>query len=318
MIAKLDTAIQIGSGVAVVTLVYLLSTWIMQRNQILDNEIAYSRPSKLEVDVLRGYGNLSRLVDKQWSTMNQGAGNFLPIVQSYNRRGGLQFTYSFWIKVDTRSGGADVAQTVLLLRGDRRLFSWRRHTAADPDKQTPERVEEFGPDVLLKCPLIRFGKAFDEVVVEFNTLSDPNASFKIASSPASGPGGDRRNALSLIQGKWCMMTFAFEDNVGISNFEDGIMVRFYLNDDLYHTHRQLGAFKRNQGDLHVAPNGDRDNANINIGDIRYFNYAVSPSSVATLYRAGPPKHQATDLEQRNDGEPLYLSEYNKLDIYNST
>lgn len=315
MITK-NTAIQIGVGIVVVTLVYMLSMWIMQRDQILDEEVAYMRPTKLSVDVLRGYGSLARLADKQWSTMNQSATNFLPIVQSYNRRGGLQFSYSFWIKVDTMQGGAQVAGGSILLQGDRRAFKWRKVTQGDADLGIPDKTVDFGPTVLLKCPHIRFGQSFDEIVVEFNTLNDPGSSMTITSSPETGP-ENRHNALSLIQGRWAMLTFAFEDNVGISNFEDGIMVRMYLNEDLYHTHRQKGAFRRNQGDLFLGPGFDQSNNNVHIGDIRYFNYALPPKDVAELYARGPPRYQTEEIQQTGEGDPLYLSEYNKLDIYNS-
>lgn len=311
-----NTVIQIGVGVVVVVLVYLLSMWIMQRDQILDHEVAYMRPTKLAVDIMRGYGSLARLADKQWSTMNQAAVNFLPIVKSYNRRGGLQFSYSFWVKIDTRQGGAQLANQTILLRGDRRLFKWNKVTLGDKATGVADDNQEFGPDILVKCPHIRFGDSFDELVVEFNTLADPNASFKISSSPNPGP-KERRNALSLMQGRWAMLTFAFEDNVGISNFEEGIMVRVYLNDDLYYTHRQKGAFRRNQGDLYMAPDFDQSINNVQIGDIKYFNYALPPRDVTEMYGRGPPKRQAEELQQRGSGDPLYLSEYNKLDIYNA-
>ena len=311
-----NAVIQVVVGIAIVFLVYMLSMWVMQRDQILDQEVAYMRPTKLSVDVIRGYGDMARLSDKQWSTMNQAATNFLPIIKSYNRQGGLQFSYSFWIKVDTMQGGAQIAGQTILLRGDRKLYKWRKDTKGNKTLGIIDKSEEFGPDVLVKCPHIRFGKAFDEIIVEFNTLNNPHASFKITSSPEPGP-RERRNALSMIQGRWAMLTFAFEDNVGISNFEDGIMVRVYLNEDLYYTHRQRGAFKRNQGDLFLAPGFDRSINNVRIGDIKYFNYAMPPADVAKIYRYGPPKHQTDELQQRGESNPLYLSEFNKLDVYNA-
>jgi len=312
-------AIQIAAGVAIVMLVYLLSMWIMQRDQILNQDVAEMRPSKLTVDILRGYGNMTLLADKQWTTMNQVSTSFLPILRSYNRRGGLQFSYAFWVKIDTRSGANEIAGQTLLLRGDRRLFKWRKLVKGDAQRGIPDAVSDQGPDVLVKCPHIRFGKTYDELVVEFNTLNDPSASYRITPKPDGAPGdvGDRRNALSLMQGRWALLTFAFEDNVGISNFEDGIMVRFYVNDSLYHTHRQTGTLKYNQGDLYVAPNFDRSIQNVTIGDIRYYNYAVPPKEVDAVFRNGPPTKPAEELQQRGSSDPLYLSEYNKLDIYNN-
>lgn len=309
--------IQVAVGVGVITLVYMLAMWIMQRDEILDHEVAYMRPNKLGVDIIRGYGDLARISDKQWSTMNQAATNFLPIIKSYNRRGGLQFSYTFWIKVSTQQGGAKVADQSILLQGDRRLFRWRKITDGDTDMGIATKTEDAGPAVLVKCPHIRFGRAFDELVVEFNTLQDPDASFTITSDPAPGPGA-RRNALSTIQGRWAMLTFAFEDNVGISDFEDGIMVRFYLNEDLYYTHRQKGAFRRNQGNLFLAPGFDQSAQGVLIGDIKYFNYAMPPNDVTELYRRGPPKRMMEELQQSGESTPLALSEYNKLDVYNST
>lgn len=311
-----DSVIQICVGLVIVILVYLLSMWIMQRDQILDEEVAYMRPTKLSVDVLNGHANLSNLADKQWNTMNQAATNFLPILKSYNRRGGLQFSYSFWIKIDTRSGGTQLANQSILLHGDRTPYRWHKNTRGNQEIGTPNTSHTYGPTMLVKCPHIRFGRTFDEIIVEFNTLTDPHVAYAITPTSKPGP-GERRNALSLMQGKWAMLTFAFEDNVGISNFEEGIMVRTYLNDDLYHTHRQRGAFRRNQGDLFVAPNLDRSINNVMVGDIRYHNYAIQPEEVSRLFRDGPPNRASDEVQQRSDPGPLYLSEYNKLDIYNT-
>lgn len=309
-----NTLLQVGVATALVVVVYLLSMGLLQRDGVLDHEVARMRPTDLRVDVLRGYGNLSTLADLRWTTVNQSAPHFLPLLKSYNRRGGAQFTYSLWLRVNPRSGGAALAGRSLLLRGDRRMFKWRKHTAGDPARDIPAREEAFGPGVLIKCPHIRFGASFDELVVEYNTLGSPHEAFTLASSPEPGP-MERRNALSLVQGRWAMLTFVFEDNVGISSFEEGIRVSVYLNDDLYYTHRQAGALRLNQGDLHLAPGFDRGNHDVDIGDVAYYNTALSPDDVAERFREGPPRQPTRAIQQAGDAEPLHLSEYNKLDVY---
>jgi hypothetical protein len=323
-----NTLLQVLAGVVVVVLVYHMCLWILQRDQLV-SAINDATDAWQDTLVLDGWVDAASVGDRTWSTINPYAYNYVPISRSFNRKGGAQFTYAFWLRLSDVSP-ANVAGKTLLLRGDKRAFSWVRSQQKPPgmeDSAGPNPVNETVTDVLVKCPRIRFGERFDDLVVEFNTLADPDARVRITSDP--DPYSDatlRHNLLSLIPTKWVLMTFTFEDNVAIDDFEDGIIVRFYLNDTLYQTSRLRSALRLNQGDLCVAPTslgadgsggGSPPLASARLGDVRYLNYALQLEDVRKLFKQGPPTKPAS-LGDRYASEPLYLSEYNKLDVYNSS
>jgi hypothetical protein len=54
-----------------------------------------------------------------------------------------------------------------------------------------------------------------------------------------------------------------------------------------------------------------------VGNVTYHNYALSTVDCARIYNDGPPTYAAKNVAGGGMGEPLFLSEYNKLDIYNT-
>jgi hypothetical protein len=104
-----------------------------------------------------------------------------------------------------------------------------------------------------------------------------------------------------------------------------VSVRFYLNDSLNSTFTTNNALKQNNGDFGLMPftpgigtkAATETIANATVGNMQYYNYAVSSEDVAANYRAGPPMYAARDVNSGAIGEPLFLTEYNKLDIYNT-
>ncbi|GAX84771.1 hypothetical protein CEUSTIGMA_g12193.t1 [Chlamydomonas eustigma] len=273
-------------------------------------EPSKATPLKLQAVILDGYAESSVVADTSWSTVNSSSQNYVTLSRSFNRRGGAQFSYSIWVKVmdPTKVPGA-----TLFLRGDPNVYTWSA-TPIDGSSATT------WTDCMIKCPRVMFGASFDELIVQFNTIADPSASITI-SSTSNEPAGDtltRQNALTLTLQRWALFTFSFEDNVAIDDFEDGVLVRFYLNDTLYYSGSAPSALRQNNGDLCLTPTiGDLSPlTGVTVGNLTYYNYAVGTQIVQNVYQKGPPKYAAT-LNGSGIGEPLYLSEYNKLDIYNT-
>lgn len=335
------TAVQVVGGVLVTLAIYVLSLWIMNKDQLVANPNQL-RPPKLKAVVLNGFIDTAAAADTAWSTVNQAATNYVSLDRSYNRIGGAQFSYSFWLQLRDTSVD-NVAGKTLILRGDRHAYNWNA-TKTDPTTKAKTIVGSW-QDVLIKCPRIRFGKTFDELVVEFNTLDSPSGGHVVvAPEPQSDDAKDsydptmRFNAVKLVQNRWALLTFTFEDGVAINDFENGVRVRFFLNDLLYQTSSTQSALRQNNGDFFLLPSVKTDPANIaatssentsysastgadvllnaTIGNVAYYNYALGTEEVRDTFRKGPPKFAAT-LQSGAVGEPLYLSEYNKLEVYNT-
>jgi hypothetical protein len=334
----MNTAVQIIVGIVIAILIYLVSLWILRRDQLVADPSTLATP-KQRVMILDGYAEASVISGTQWSTVNPQSQNYVLLDRSYNRKGGAQYTYSLWVQI--RDTSVINGQT-LFMRGDPTLYNWTKKVGTNPP--TPFN------DVLVKSPRVRFGKSFDDgLVVEFNTLDDPQGGnvfitpnpdpIPVAGqSPAPLTTYDetmRKNAFNLIRDRWAMLTFTFEDGVAINEFENGIVVRFYLNDVLYKSQGVKGALKQNSGDVYLLPaiandpnyggpnqqsytagQGPDALTNSTVGNLTYYNYALGLGQVRDLFTRGPPKNPAT-FGVGPIGEALYLSEYNKLDVYNS-
>ena len=341
-------ALQIAGGLVVVLCIYLLSLWVIGGDQLVP-DVNTMRQPRLQVKIMDGFGMGNAMSDHSWSTINQDAKSFMSLKRSFNRRGGAQFSYSFWMQL-TDTTPSNVAGRTILLRGDKNVYAWVEQTAADSTFNTITTTTGH-QDVLVKSPRIRFGPTYDSFVVELNTVNDPDVQIAFSPEVESTYDGElvtkkgdpslRHNALSLTKGKWSMYTFTFEDQVAISDFESGIMVRFYINDTLYQTTRLPGTMRQNYGDLflfpsiptaastaaaasadvfhHAASTLPKTNPYFNgsLGNLSYFNYALSIKDVGELFNYGPPRYPAKDMSSSVGSDPLYLSEYNRLDVYNT-
>lgn len=313
-------ALQVLVGLIVVWLVYRLSLLIMQHDRLVVEE-GRERNSHMRVPIVDGYAMTATASDRVWNTMYADADYYVPLQRSFNRKGGAQFSYSFWMYIGN-GAKTNVGNHTILLRGNPKSYPWMKSVTSASDGVDQGVTQTFQyKDVLVKCPQIAFGPTFDSFVVSLNTLHDPDT--KITISPyAATDGVDgtlRQNLLKLTLNKWVLHTFVFEDNVAITEFEDGIMMRYYLNDTLYHTARVPSTLRQNNGDLHILPTFGHGNVvrDSKIGDVTYYNYALVLEDVREVFAQGPPQNPASGLDRAGMGAPLYLNEYNKLDVYNT-
>ena len=304
---------QIAVGLLLVYAVYGMSLVIVKKDKLFVDS-RYNFNSREATKIVDGYIEAPIISNRVFNTINPAADSFVNMPRSFNRKGGAQFSYSFWLFLDDTSP-ENIRHKTILLRGDPKSYSY---TATKPGRTTGVQRS----DVLVQCPLIGFGPTYDTFLVRFNTHDDPATTMRIqAPQDTRGRG---HNLLKLIDRRWVLLTFSFEDNIAVTDFEDGIMVRFYVNDILYHSHRVRSTLRQNDGELVLFPpsadSGEEGSVlkGARIGNLTYFNYALTAASVREIFEQGPPKHFAADLAGRSQtGEPLHISLYNKMDIYNS-
>jgi hypothetical protein len=326
--------LQVIVGLTIVYVVYKLSLALMKQDRlVIDNR--QLNPS-FETKIIMGYVDTTLIANKVFNTVNPMANNYLHMPNSYNRKGGAQYSYSFWVFID------DVEQAVnktILMRGDSRQYSAavffgkngdevlksiNDNQTVELDKVTSARkgaTVPVKPDVVptypfIAAPCITLGRRYDQVAVLFNTIQWPFNQVIVNPSANDVDTTKRRNAMKLIAHKWALFTFVLEDNVAINDFEDGVIVRFYLNDMLYYTERVPGTLRTNLGQFYLFPEGGVPQ--MRIGDLTYYNYAIGQERIKAIYEVGPPRFYSADANGKSAlGDPLFLSEYNKLDIYNS-
>jgi hypothetical protein len=269
-----------------------------------------------ELKIFDGYAPCNTLNGRVYNTTNGNSKNFKKIGKSLNTKGGAQFSYQFWIKIES-TDATKFKNQIILMKGDPRLFK-----AGLYDIVTGKFREELPKDYYVTCPLIKFKNSFKEFEVKINTVNTPLTTWTI---DTDNIGSIRHNALSLLPLNWYLLTFTFEDNYDYNSgsFENGIRCKFWLNDTLYAEQNANSqpnllhnTIKDNEGDLILFPT--KPDANLlKIGNLTYYNYSVGRENIKTVLDKGPPKKEMKEiLDNTNQQEPNFMTAYNKIDIYN--
>ena len=112
------------------------------------------------------------------------------------------------------------------------------------------------------------------------------------------------------------MTIVFEDNIPINDFENGILVRVYLNDTLYQIEKIASTLRQNRGDLELFPDGAIHNCKI--ANMKYYNYALSDAEIKNDTSSRPDiEKTASSTTKKNDQHQSFDTvAKNHLDVYN--
>ena len=267
----------------------------------------YDLAKKKQVRVIDGFMDASAK-NVRFNTTMPIANNYMPIRPSVNIKGGAQFTYSFWVFKDAN---ADVSNKILFMKGDDRRYNFTIKN--NVDKKAP-LVEKFN-EHMVYCPMVKFGADPATYEIKFNTLAKYDETMVIERL-TSGDSAYRNNLLSTLENTWHLITISFEDNIPINDFENGIMVKFYINDVLYKVSRFPSALKQNQGDLFLFPNGNNTISNVKVSNFTYYNYVLGEDEIRNIALSGANTSSAGAFASPMSAKPPVLSDYNKLDIYN--
>lgn len=234
-------------------------------------------PNKSRVDVIRGILPLNSGM-LTISTFDPTSPEYVDLPRPSNVTDGKGgFTYSFWMnKNGTTMNG--LRNKNIFLRGVNKSVSLNNLYGESNTTQ----------DLLVKMPLLRYphnnerdtqGNLLEgyELVVEFNTLKKPNNTWYITPQ-----------VLSILTGdKWAMYSFIFHDNVDQYGMKRGLQIDFYIDNKLIDSHviRDDG-LRYNDGPLYLLPNVGGTNSSGYLADFRYFNYALGPNDIDSLFAEG--------------------------------
>jgi hypothetical protein len=320
--SALTITLQLLVAAIVIIILYIVTLVVLSIDSLVVGHAVSIKPKQKTV-VFDGYGNVSALANKEFNTINQFAQNFVPMPRSINTMGGAQFSYQFWLRV-VEADDALFSDLPIMIRGSKDLYKIGMYPyPASTSSTNNGMIKEFPADTYIRCPLIKFGKSWRELIVQFNTSKTPLTTIPITMSPKGG--ANRRNILSLLPMNWYLMTFVFQDNYNpMETAENGIRFTFYLNDVPYHTMSastditlRNNYLKQNDGNLYLLPKPKTVNGEfMNIGDLTYYNYALDTDDVRKAFNSGPPKTVAQINRYERNHQPAHMTAFNKLDIYN--
>jgi hypothetical protein len=296
--------VQIVLAVLVGLVIHNLSKMVLARNDVIKD---YTKPQ--EVVVLGGYVTTKSFFNKRFNTYNPLSTNYIELPKSVNKLGGAQFSYSMWVRFDDVSQ-SNLGGKVLFMHGDQEMYEMSKDTNGFVQKVV---------DFIIKCPIVKFGPNGKDIIVEVNTTTEITQRAVIPARRSTDE-SLRHNVFSLIPAKFVLWTFVFKDDIMPGNIhESGTIFQMYVNDFLYFTQRFKGTLRLNRGTLAIHPlvGSDKSIEGGYLNDLRYYNWALNISNVRKIMARGPPDRRYDDLgSDAPFNEPLYITEYNKLDIYN--
>lgn len=293
-------AAQILVGCLLVLLVYWLALKALDADSLQNAKLDVNKKSI--VNIITGYAESSQLAKQSFNTVNSFASAYLPLNPSVNIKGGAQFTYSLWLYVGNPTQAA-VSLKPVFMRGDSTKYNY---TA------TTNGASKSSLDYVAMCPLLQFGNKPMDFDIRFNTSNNVNEVMKIHSQTSSNS-IYRQNLLNMLQSQWFMMTIVFEDNIPINDFENGLSVKVYINGSLYQSATYAAMLKQNNGNFFLFPEGSVDQCKIS--SFNYYNYAQGEMEIQATMGSGPSSKPQTSLTSTFI-QPLALSDYNMMDIYN--
>jgi hypothetical protein len=308
--------LQVIGGIVIVLVLYIITLLILNTDSLvvmLNNKVKQNE----KIPITIGKSGIMKLSGRTYNTINPLSSNFKKLGKSINDNGGAQFSYQFWMKInDTDS--SNYKDLVILLRGDKNKYKKGIYDLATKNLQAMDSTDS-EPDYMIKCPLIKFGDSYDNMIIEFNTSKDPSTKMDVKVDTKS-----RKNLLSLSPLSWYLITYVLEDNFSyVQTSENGVKVTLYINDFPYQsvsasTNPLLknNYLRQNEGDLHLFPNITQPKDFMQVANMSYYNYALSQKDISSIFEKGPPSFEMKDDASTSDNKPGFISSYNKIDIYN--
>lgn len=295
--------LQVAIGLIIVGLVYWLSVWILNSDTIAAKN-PFDTNIKKQVAIIDGYADSSQVAGNVYNTVVPFATNSLSLIPSANIKGGAQFTYMVWINIGTNDNSQ--AGKTIFLRGDAKKYEFET-----TDNFT--QIKNTSTDFVAFCPMLQFGVNNMDFRVRFNTANNMNQELYV-STVTNDNDMYRKNLLSLFAKKWFLVTIVFEDNTPINDFENGLSVKFYINEQLYTSATYPDMLKQNIGDFYLFPDGALNK--VMISNMYYFNYALGAKEIESFYMKGPSTTTISSVSS-SFVMPMILNDRNRLDIYNA-
>lgn len=221
----------------------------------------------------------------RFDTQNELMPNHVAIARSFNRLGGAELSYAFWVykrnnietletlETEAPDPGLDVQDVILLLKGDLKTALTAGHGTDASTKY----------DVLVKAPLVKFDRSTDRLTVEFNT-SDPSRVNGVlegagvggaAALPARAAHATQVSVYGLndpkFNARWFHVAVVLKDNDPESRRDRNIQARIFVNGEAVFDRNVVGTIdaatgggatlRQNDGFLYLLPKASWTDAN---------------------------------------------------------
>ena len=211
-----------------------------ERNDIIKN----SKKIKKKIKIFEGIYDYAQNNKAVYNTYSINDKTYMDLSPSINQRGGAEYSYNFWLKIDKGTIGSTTADNIILfLRGSILQVPYKNAPKASEDLSGSNCILQKNEKyILVKNPLIRIDRDGSSLIVEYNTLTNPDSYREsgIGKISCSGDSWDDRNQgllgiydmrSSEYNNKWFMVTVVLREitpeNDVLSKFKTSCKI--YLN-----------------------------------------------------------------------------------------
>ena len=177
--AGLGTLLQVILAIALVMILFVIGFSIYNMEAL--RAIQDAGKTRKKVAVFDGVKDFGFAYNEVYNTSDRKSPAYIPITPSVNQLSGIEYTYNFWLYMDTEAMGLTAKpattsnavetddslstdSTILFLRGDKTLYDYKN--ICGKSKR----------NVMIKGPLVKFERNMDVLTVEFNTNETPDVS----------------------------------------------------------------------------------------------------------------------------------------------
>lgn len=315
------TIIQIIFALLLVFMLLLIANMIYNYETVAN--IRNSYVIKREIPLFSGYIDYSQTT-WTYDTYDKSKSSFKDLTPSINQNGGAEYTYNFWLYMDkSKLGSVTKSDIVLVLRGNTIQLPYLNNTNCE--------IANNQKYVIVKNPLIRLESNGSAMVVEYNTVTNPDSYRENGKNAidCSGSWMDQNKGMLGIYNmddysydkKWFMVTIIlrevnpdndilYKNKTSCKIYINGINVQDRTVESPYNGLYGSAAMRHNRGPLYVNPKdifstgtsiaSDNTDA-LKMANLTYFNYALTESEVMQVFGkkfskqpASPPLSAASD------------------------
>lgn len=312
MAVILYTIIQIIFAIILIFFLLFIANMIYNYENMMTMKNSYT--VRKEIPIFDGIIDFKDQLNWKYNTFDKRVSSFKDLTPSINQNGGAEYTYNFWIYMDKKALNDNTTSNdlVLLLRGSSLKFPYKNKSHCE--------VMKNGQYILVKNPLIRMKSDGSAIIIEYNTVTNPDAYRENGQNVinCSGTWMDQNRGMLGIYNmidyvydkKWFMFTVVlkeinanndilYKNKTSCKIYINGITVLDRIVESPYEGSYGSAAMKHNRGPLHINPgdifgpvqdknpfnpdNQSNADSPLMMANLTYFNYAVSDAEVMQLF-----------------------------------
>ena len=168
----ISTLIQAILGIFIVLILLLIAFMIYNYERL--NIIRNSKSIKKKIPIFEGIYDYSAYSNVEYNTFLQNSNTFRDLAPSINQTGGAEYSYNFWLKINRRElldSNPHSDDIILFMRGSKLQIPYKNDGTGGSNCLLRKNKKY----ILVKNPLIRMKKDGTSIIVEYNTLTNPDA-----------------------------------------------------------------------------------------------------------------------------------------------